>query len=154
MEPWYVMMVEVPLQWVDSVRINNQCRLVILASYKPRNHKIWCGPGKSAGSSSFRISTGTTMSWHLNKTKGREIPKIPIWRMCGFSVYDGLYHGQEGRSKTPYGADQGPSEYKRVGMRGGGEGQWLAWVLYWAPYHRKYGRGHYSVSNKDNVSYG
>ena len=122
MEPWFEMMVEVSSQWVGSVRINNQCRLVILASYKPRNHKIWCGPGKSAGSSSFRISTGTTMSWHLNKTKGQEIPKIPIRRMCGFSVYDGLYHGHE-EVRRLFGADQGPSEYKRVGMRGGGEGQ-------------------------------
>ena len=33
MEPWYVLMVEVPLQGFYSSRTNHQCRLVILAPY-------------------------------------------------------------------------------------------------------------------------
>ena len=47
MEPWYELMVEVPLQ-VDiwSHRTNNKCRLVILAPYIMRNHEIYNGSGK------------------------------------------------------------------------------------------------------------
>ena len=43
MEPWYVLMVEVPLQLGKTDRINNQCRLVILAPYITRNHEIYNG---------------------------------------------------------------------------------------------------------------
>ena len=57
MEPWYVLMVEVPLQVGKKDRINNKCRLVILAPYITRNHEIYNGLEKSAGSSSFRTLT-------------------------------------------------------------------------------------------------
>ena len=36
-------MVEVPLQLGKKDRINNKCRLAILARYKPRNHEIYNG---------------------------------------------------------------------------------------------------------------
>ena len=69
-------------KWVDSVRINNQCRLVILASYNPRNHKIWYGPGKSAGSSSFRISTDISLVVsRIGHRVGRTY-EIPILKGC------------------------------------------------------------------------
>ena len=45
-EPWYVLMVEVPLQLGKKDRINNECRLAILAPYKPRNHEIYNGSGE------------------------------------------------------------------------------------------------------------
>ena len=46
MEPLYVLMVEVPLQLGKTDRINNQCRLVILAPYITRNHEIYNGSGE------------------------------------------------------------------------------------------------------------
>ena len=46
MEPWYVLMVEVPLQLGKKDRTNNKCRLAILAPYITRNHEIYNGSGE------------------------------------------------------------------------------------------------------------
>jgi hypothetical protein len=48
---------EVPLQGEVSPRINNQCRQWFLCRKLRVNHKTWNGTGKSASSSSFRMST-------------------------------------------------------------------------------------------------
>ena len=46
MEPWYVLMVEVPLQLGKTDKVNNKCRLAILAPYITRNHEIYNGSGE------------------------------------------------------------------------------------------------------------
>jgi hypothetical protein len=47
-----------------------------------------------------------------------------------------------------------PVDYKRVGMQGHGEGQWLAWILDWAPYEGSVDELMTQLCNKAKVSHG
>ena len=124
----WLWMVEVPVYMVWTPRINNKCRPVILAPDITRNHEIYNGSGE--------------VSWIflLSHTDGCLLPDCgyrwsPVgWEAVSSPVLNGRFVHlgsmmdciMVNGSKSPFGAHQGPSEYKRVGMRGRGEGQWLS----------------------------
>ena len=84
MEPWYVLMVEVPLQLGKKDRINNKCRLVILAPYKPRNHEIYNGSGEVSCTFFLSHTDGLTSKGLSGSVylygKGEDIRSGPVYQ--------------------------------------------------------------------------
>ena len=141
---WYMWLVEVPLQ-VGKYHLGliNKC----LQWFKRRilrvNHEIYNGFGE--------VSWIFFLSYVNGHLTGRQLSSLGYAYAVGgipqrptvLGVYDGFCEGLPGVGTAFMGATGGSyCLQKRVGIRGRGEGQWLAWILDWAPYQRKCGRAH------------
>jgi hypothetical protein len=137
-----------------TLGLNKQCRQWFLRRIIHVNHEIWNGTGKSAGSSSFCMSTDVPCrSCH---SAGMEQhgwdPWVSPGTRCLWWIV-GIWSWVKPCIREMSTGDQ--PAYNRVGMRGRGEGQWLAWITRLGPTPRKCGQERFAwLCSKASISHG
>jgi hypothetical protein len=159
----WLMMVEVPVYMVWTPRINNKCRPVILAPYITRNHEIYNGSGEVSCTFFLSHTDGwLDLAGVLLGTSELGDMHLPIWWDEWSYHLWWIVGDRRGLPRAELPLCRRPSwvheyrgrNYKRVGVRGRGEGQWLAWVLYWAPHQGSVDEHATRMCNKDKISHG